>query len=190
MMISPTRITKLLVDQVTENEESHRRRSRTNPCDDEIISSLLKVIDNICNCTSFEIDSDMTLDYDDAEEFSDFEDENTASENENLDPSFDETAETERPPITLNFSLDYMKKVIDYYDERDSKGKRKHTWKSTQHRFKSISYRQYLAHFRHYIEQGGTKREKMQVIDDLLMTSLKKLEILFSLSMIGIWDDR
>ena len=80
-----------------------------------------------------------------------------ASENENLDPSFDETAEAEKPPITLNFSLDYMKKVIDYYNERDSKGKRKHTWKSTQHRFKSIPHRQCLVRFRHYIEQDGTE---------------------------------
>ena len=67
MTISSTRIEKLLVDRVTENEESHRRRSRTNSREDEIISSLLKVIDDVCNCTSFEIDSDMTLDHDEAE---------------------------------------------------------------------------------------------------------------------------
>ena len=167
-MISPPRIVKLLVGRVTENEESHRRGSRTNPREDEILSSLLKVIDDVCNCTSFEIDSDMTLDYYDAEEFSNFEDESTASQNENLDPSFDETAEAEKPPITLNFRLDYMKKVIDDYDERDSKRKRKHTRKSTKHRFKSIAHRQYLTHFRRYIEQCDTKREKMQVIDDFV----------------------
>ena len=72
MMISSTRIEKLLVERVTKNEESHRRQSRTNPREDEIISSLLKVIDDVCNYTSFEIDSDMTLDHDEAEEFSDF----------------------------------------------------------------------------------------------------------------------
>ena len=115
-MISPTKMAKLLADRVTENEESQRRKSRKNSPKDEIISSLLKVTDNVCNCTSFEIDSDMTLDYDDAEEFSDLKDENKASENENLDLSFDETAEAEKPPITLNFSLDYMEKGIDYYD--------------------------------------------------------------------------
>ena len=41
-------------------------------------------------------------------------------------------------------------------------------WKSTRHRFKSIPHRQYLARFRHYIEQDGTKRENMQVIDDFV----------------------
>ena len=116
MMISPTKIAKLLADRVTENEESHHRRSRKNSPKNEIISSLLKIIDDVCTCTSFEIDSDMTLDYDDAEECSDLEGENTASENENLNLSFDETAEAETPSITLNFSLDYMEKDIDCYD--------------------------------------------------------------------------
>ena len=116
MMISPTKIAKLLADRVTENEESHRRRSRTNPREDEIIGSLLKAIDDVCTCTSFEIDSNMTLDHDEAEEFSDLEGENAASENENLDLSFDETAEAKTSSITLNFSLDYMEKGIDYYD--------------------------------------------------------------------------
>ena len=68
MIISPTRIAKLLDDRVTENEESHRRRSRTNPREEEIISSLLKVIDNVCNRTSFELDLDATFDYDDDDE--------------------------------------------------------------------------------------------------------------------------
>ena len=104
----------------------------------------------------------------DAKEFSDFEDESKASENENLDPSFDDTAEAEKPPITLNFRLDYMKKIIDDYGEHDSKRKGKHTRKLTEHRFKSIAHGQYLAHFRHYIEQGDTKRKKMQLIGDFV----------------------
>ena len=152
----------------------------------EIISSLLKVIDDVCNCISFEINSDMTLDYDDVEKFSDFKDENTASENEKLDPSFSETAEAEKPPITLNFSFDYMKKIIDYYDERDSKGKRKHSWKSTQHRFKCIRPLQYLAHFRHYIEQGGRKRERMKVIDDFVYDKFE--EARDALLSVQDWD--
>ena len=61
-----------------------------------------------------------------------------------------------------------MKKVIDDYGERDLKRKGKHTRKSTEHRFKSIAHGQYLAHLRRYIEQGDTKREKMQLIDDFV----------------------
>ena len=114
---------------MTESEESYRRRFRTNLYEEEIVSALLKVIDNVCNCTLFEIDSDTSFDYDDAEEFSNFEDESTTSENENLDLSSNDTVEAEKPSVRLNFSLDYMKKVIDYYDECDLKGNRKHTWK-------------------------------------------------------------
>ena len=167
-MISLTRIAKLLVDRVTENETPHRPGTRSSSCEEEIINSLLKMLNNVCNCTSYEIESDVTLDYDDEEEFGGFEDEDTDSTDESVDPSFDESAKDGNMTNKTNFSLDYMKKVIDYYDARDSKGQRKHTWKSTQHRFKSVSHRQYITRFRHYIEQHGTKREKLEVVDDFV----------------------
>ena len=164
-MISPTRIAKLLLDRVAANEATHRRRPRANLREEEIVGSLLEVIDDVCKCTSYEIESDTTLDHD-YDDFGDVEDENDDSDNEDVDPIFDETVEGKKMPIKPVFSLDYMKKFIDYYDARDSNGKRKHTWKSTQHRFKSVPHRQYIARFRHYIEQNGTKREKTQGIDD------------------------
>lgn len=167
-MINATRIAKLLVDRVTEKEESGQRRSRTNPREEKIVHSLLKVIDNVCDCTSYEIGSDVTLDHDDDEEFGDSHDESAGSESEDADPSFDETAEGEERSIQAKFSLDYMKKAVDYYDARDSSGRRKHTWKSTQHRFKSIPHRQYIARFRHYIDQHGTKSAKVQAVDDFV----------------------
>ena len=126
------------------------------------------MIDNVCDCTSFEIESDATLDHDDEEEFNDFEDKDVDFEDESIDPDFDQSAETENRVIKVEFTLDYMKKVIDFYDARDSKGRRKHTWKSTQHRFKSVPHRQYITRFRHYVEQHGTKREKIQTIDDFV----------------------
>jgi hypothetical protein len=110
----------------------------------------------------------MTLDHDDDKEFSEVEDDSTIFEAGNTDPCFDDEEESQKLPIKLNFCLEYMRKVIDYYDARDSNGRRKHTWKSMQHRFKSVPYRQYLARFRHYIEQDGTKREKLQIINDLV----------------------
>lgn len=44
--------------------------------------------------------------------------------------------------------------------------KKKYTWKSTKHRFKAVPHQQYISRFRHYIEQHGTRREKMRIIDD------------------------
>ncbi|CAF2942494.1 unnamed protein product [Rotaria sp. Silwood2] len=155
------RITKLLLDRVTEREEPDRPRSRASPLEEEIVRFLLEVIENVHKCTSYEVESETTLDHDDDDVFSDFED-------ESIDPNFDETEDVESPPITMNFALYYMKKVIDYYDARDSTGRKRHTWKSTKHQFKSIPHRQYIARFRHYIEQNGTKREKMWIIDDFV----------------------
>ena len=167
-MISPTRIAKLLVHRTTQHEDLHRRETRSNPHEEEIINSLLKMLDDVCNCTSYQIESDTTLDYDDEEEFGDFEDEDADSADESVDPCFDETAESKNMTTKANFSLECMRKVIDYSDVCDSKGRKKHTWKSIQHRFKSIPHRQYITRFRHYIEQHGTKREKLQIIDDFI----------------------
>ena len=167
-MISPTRIAKLLVDRTTQREDLHRRETRSNPHEEEIINSLLKMLDDVCNCTSYQIESDTTLDYDDEEEFGDFEDEDADSVDESVDPCFDEIPESKKMTTIANFDLEYMRKVIDYFDARDSKGRKKHTWKSIQHRFKSIPHRQYITRFRHYIEQHDTKREKLQIIDDFV----------------------
>ena len=106
-------------------------------------------MDDVCKCTSYQIESDTTLDYDDEEEFGDFEDEDADSADESVDPCFDVTAETKNMTTKANFSLEYMRKGIDYSDVRDSKGRKKHTWKSTQYRFKSIPHRQYITRFRH-----------------------------------------
>ncbi len=167
MMITPKQIVKLLADRVSEDEEAHRRRTRSNPHEEEIIDSLLKVIDDVCYCTSYKIESDPTLDYDDDEGLGVCEDEDTDYDDEGDDPAFDESSESDNTMIKT-FSLDFMKKVIDYFDARDSKGRKKHTWKFTQQRFKSIPHRQYITRFRQYIDQHGTKREKLQIIDDFV----------------------
>ncbi|CAF3157962.1 unnamed protein product [Rotaria sp. Silwood2] len=156
-----TRIAKLLLDRVTEREEPNRRRSRASLLEEEIVRFLLEVIENIQKCTSFEVESETTLDHDDDNVFSDPED-------ESIDSNFDETEDVESPPTTMNCTLDYMRKVIDYYDACDSTGRKRHAWKSTKHRFKIIPHQQYIARFRHYIEQDGTKREKMRLIDDFV----------------------
>ncbi|CAF3819966.1 unnamed protein product, partial [Rotaria sp. Silwood1] len=153
---------------MTQSEGLHRQETRSNPREEEIINSLLKMIDDVCHCTSYEIESDTALDYDDEDEFGGFEDEDADSADESVDPGFDESAEGKNMTTRANFSLEYIKNVIDYYDARDSKGRKKHTWKSTQHRFKSVPHRQYITRFRHYIEQHGTKREKLQIIDDFV----------------------
>ncbi|CAF1607405.1 unnamed protein product, partial [Rotaria sp. Silwood1] len=102
-MISPIRIAKLLVDRVTQNQGPHRRGTKSNPHEEEIINSLLKMIDDVCNCTSYQIESDTSLDYDDEEEYGDFEDEDTDSTDETVHPGFDESTVDENLMIKANF---------------------------------------------------------------------------------------
>jgi hypothetical protein len=160
-MIDPTRVAKLLVDRVAKSENSNRRRLRGNPHEEEVANHLLKVIENVCKCVSYEVESETTLGYDDDEEFSEPED-------ESLDPNFDETKEDDKLHSKENFSLDFMKKVVEFYDARDATGRRRHTWKSIKHRFKSMPHQQYISRFRYYIEQHGTKPEKIQIIEDFV----------------------
>ena len=127
----------------------------------KIVHSLLEIIDSVSECTSFEVESETTLDYDDDDAFS-------HSEDENIDPHFDETENTDSSANQMNFTLEYMKKVIDYYDACHSNRRKKHTWKSTKHQFKAVPCQQYISRFRHYIEQHATRREKMKIIDNFV----------------------
>ena len=123
---------------------------------------------NVCNCTSYQFKSDTTLDYDVEKSFDDFEDDEIDFGDESTDPGFDESPESKNMMIKANFSLKFMKKIIDCYNARDSKGRKKHTWKSAQHRFKAAPHTKYITRFRHYIEQQGTTREKLQTTADFV----------------------
>jgi cobalamin biosynthesis protein CobT len=58
-----------------------------------------------------------------------------------------------------HLSIEYMKNVLDFYDEMNAKtGRRKHTWKSLEHRFPKVKNRNYIERFRRYLNEGGTKR--------------------------------
>jgi hypothetical protein len=85
-MIDPAKFVKLLVDRVAESQDPDCRRSRANPLEEEVGSYPLEVIDNVCKCASYQLELETTLDHDDGEEFCD-------SEDESLDPDFDETEE-------------------------------------------------------------------------------------------------
>ncbi|CAM4845338.1 unnamed protein product, partial [Rotaria magnacalcarata] len=105
------------MNRLAQNEGSHRGETKSNPCEQEIINPLLKMIHDVCNSTSYQIESNTTLDYDDEEQFGDFEVDDTDYVDESIDPGFDE---------------------------------------------------QYIARRRHHSKEHGTKREKLQIIDDFV----------------------
>ena len=70
------------------------------------------------------------------------------------------------------FSLEYMKNVVQFYDEKDPKtGKRKHSFAGVQRRFKKVKDKGYISRFRKYIETQGTKRQKLNQIDSFVYKS-------------------
>ena len=66
----------------------------------------------------------MPLNYDDEEEFGDFENEDAYYCDESIDFALVESAAGGNMVIRTNFSLEYMKKAIDYYKAHYSKGRK------------------------------------------------------------------
>ena len=62
-----------------------------------------------------------------------------------------------------NFSLDYMKHAVDFFDETDATTEqRKRNWCSVKYMLRRIPNPQYITRFRKYVEAGGHKETKNQ----------------------------
>ena len=82
--------------------------------------------------------------------------------------AFDEnfSIENEKEDVIRNeFSIEYMTNVVNFFDEKDSTGKRKHSYRSVQRRFKRVKDRNYIHRFRIHIANNGTKVRKLNLID-------------------------
>jgi hypothetical protein len=159
-------IVTLLANRVSRGEHY---RPANHSKELELVAHLHDTINDFLSCTSYYIDSSDTLDYDDS-----FEDDSDDSDDEEEDAEMEELdnsafrlpfADNSDDAVWKSFSIDYMRKAVDFYDETDENGKRKHSWKSTKHRFRRIPYRLYLQRFRFYLHQQGTKRQKLDDVD-------------------------
>ena len=110
-MLDPARIANLLVDKVTERRDPDHRRPRANSREQKVTNHPLKVTDDVSTCASYEVELEMTLDHDD--------DEVTDSDDGSLDPNFEETEEEDKLQTKENFSLEFMKKLVEFYDSRN-----------------------------------------------------------------------
>jgi hypothetical protein len=60
-----------------------------------------------------------------------------------------------------------MTKAVNFYDEINPQtGKRKRRWQTVKHNFQRIPHQIYLSRFRRYLEKHGTKKQKLDKIDD------------------------
>ena len=64
--------------------------------------------------------------------------------------------------------MEFMEEVVRFADEKDSSGKRRRSWISIKHRYRSIPSQNYISRFRKYLSQQSTKRQKIQDIDAIV----------------------
>jgi AAA+ ATPase superfamily predicted ATPase len=137
----------------------------------QLTEQLYTMIYNVMKCCSFDIENTTILDHDTY--VNDEQDDEYSDDSSNIDskdPSFGENQEEIPEKINLQkFSLKYMLKVMDFYDEIDmATVRRKHNFSSVQHRFRRVRNSSYLANFRSYINQHGTKYKKLEEIDQFV----------------------
>ncbi|CAF3058441.1 unnamed protein product [Rotaria sp. Silwood2] len=144
--------------------------------DEEYIAlNLFNCLSSILESGSYLFDIETTLDHDD-----ELDDPDVTSSavptpmsidlDINLDADYkstdDDNDDDDDHCLRDDFSLDYMKRAVDYFDETDAAtGQRKRSWCSVKHMFRRIPNPQYITRFRKYIEAGGTKKQKIDDID-------------------------
>ncbi|CAF1295592.1 unnamed protein product, partial [Didymodactylos carnosus] len=162
-MSSASRIVQLSADRVSHSPSTCGTSSFAQ--EQAIADHLFDILNSILTSDSYTHDYDTTLDHSipDSELKGCEEDTDIST----TDPDFEEK-DTEAP-IFENFSLNYMKRAVEYYDIRDPiTGKRKHSWSNVKHQFQRIPYQYYLARFREYVEQSGSKKQKTESLEDFV----------------------
>ena len=145
--------------------------SLTRIQEEELANQLFDVFESILTSTSYNQEDETTLDYNTS-------DDETYQSEEDFDTSYNDPDYEEKDNETSvfeSFSLSYMKRALDYYDAINLKtGKRSHTWKSVQNKFQRISYQSYIVRFRDYVEQGRTKIEKIDSLNDYVYNNFEQ----------------
>ena len=140
------------------------------PFQEELANQLFEVFGSVCTSTSYNEEAETTLD--------DNTSDNETDECEDVDelpddPDYEQ--EEEEKQMFESSSLSYMKQVLAYYDAINPKtGKRSHTWKSVQNKVKPVTHQYYMARFRDYVEQSGTKKEKIDSLNDYGYNNLER----------------
>ena len=118
-MINAVSVTTMLADRVAKKDSY---RPSGSPREQQLVDHLYQILDNVITSSSYEVEDETTLDYDDP--FDDaHEDEpcDIETEEEN-DPSFCATEgedELGDDALLQKFSLEYMTNVIDFFDDID-----------------------------------------------------------------------
>ena len=194
-MINPYNVVNILANLVS-NRLTLNSTISTTQRDREVANMLFENVESILNSVCYSFENDFTLDSDNVAEVSDemilSENDVNMKSNDNDDDdddddidvdggssdksdddtfAFDEnfSIENEKEDVIRNeFSIEYMTNVVNFFDEKDSTGKRIHSYRSVQSRFKRMKDRNYIRRFRIHIANNGTKVRKLILIDSFV----------------------
>ncbi|CAF0949298.1 unnamed protein product [Didymodactylos carnosus] len=147
--------------------------SPTSQKECEFAENLYENIKSVKSATTYRYLEETTLDVDDDPfDYSSSSDEEEGHHDNNSESEEEvdgEESKSEKDKRHLaNYSLDFMQEVVDYADEKDKNGKRRRSWKTVHHRYKLVPNQSYVSRFRTYLQQHGTKRQKINDIDEIL----------------------
>jgi len=171
-MINPHNVCRLVLDYVTELIPSTNLIHTSTPRDEDVARSVYCTIEAIFNSTHYCFDTEQTLDF--IDDYEQQIDNNEVESEDETDEDYKEEDEKEEESSLLHeFSLQYMKRVVEYFDETNpTTGKRCHSWANIQHNFRRVKNRSYIQRFRDYLTREGTKERKLQEIDAYVYDSL------------------
>ncbi|CAF1531761.1 unnamed protein product [Adineta ricciae] len=157
-----TNIMNINLNDDSLNEPSQEER--------EVAEHLAEVIISICNPRRLKYEDELTLDiyckqYSNGNGEKEEEEEEESSESESRsDYEVEDDLKKEQHDLS-NFPLEFMQRVLDYAYDEDKSGKRRRTWKPVKHRFRTLPNENYVSRFKKYLENSGTRRQKLQEID-------------------------
>ena len=145
----------------------------------EVAEHLAEVIMSICKRRRFEYEEEVALDvyckqysnYNDEHEEEEEEEEESSESESGSDYDVEDDLKKEQHELS-KFSLEYMQRVVDYAYEENTLGERRRTWKSVKHRFQTLPNQNYVSRFKKYLENNGTRRQKLQEIDKCVYEKL------------------
>lgn len=164
--MNPQNIVKVLADLVNANINTHLP-SKVTPTEIEIGEYFYEVLQSLTNSSSFDRQEETSLDLDATTDYDTSYDDNNEFDEGIDEADADWSNEDADKNVThlKRYSLEYMKAVVAYADEKNKKGGHR-SWKSIKNRFKALPHQSYIARFRKYLEREGTKQQKFGIIDE------------------------
>ncbi|CAF2061917.1 unnamed protein product [Rotaria magnacalcarata] len=164
-MINPHRVAELLSNLVSERLSINDHCTTNSVRDEEVAKHLYDNVESIINSTHYSFETEDTIDFNDnssGERYGKYEEEEEGeyeqrqqqinNNDEQFDEIFMDVDEDQQQNLFHQFSIQYMKKAVDFYDVVNEKTGR----------------------FSTYLENNGTKQQKLDEIDQYIYEKFEK----------------